>query len=102
MAQGHNDYLQLLAEGCAVVVVAAIAAALPINAIRRTLDAARAEARGYWIRAGAVVGLMTIALQDVVEFSLQIPANAFLFCHACSDRADTRPRTATDRLVIAC
>ena len=81
MAQAHNDYLQLLAEGGAVVAVAAMAAAaLLINAIRRTLDAARAEARGYWIRAGAAVGLMTIALQEVVEFSLQIPANAFLFC----------------------
>jgi hypothetical protein len=42
--------------------------------------AARGEARGYWIRAGAAVGLLAIAVQEIVEFSLQIPANALLFC----------------------
>ena len=53
---------------------------LLISAMRRTLRAARIEARGYWVRAGAAVGLMAIAFQELVEFSLQIPANAFLFC----------------------
>ena len=81
MAQAHNDYLQLVAEGGTVVAIpAAITAVLLIRAIRRTLRAARPEARGYWVRAGAAVGLMTMAFQELVEFSLQIPANAFLFC----------------------
>jgi hypothetical protein len=49
-------------------------------AIRRNLRAARHEARGYWIRAGAAVGLLAIATQETLEFSLQIPVNALLFC----------------------
>jgi O-antigen ligase len=81
MAQAHNDYLQLLAEGGLVVTVAAmVTAVLLIIAIRRALYAAQIEVRGYWVRAGAAVGLMAIAFQELVEFSLQIPANAFLFC----------------------
>ncbi|MGH9257341.1 MAG: O-antigen ligase family protein [Vicinamibacterales bacterium] len=81
MAQAHNDYLQLLAEGGAMVAIAAaVTAGLLVRAIRQTLRAARIEAHGYWIRAGAAVGLMAVACQELVEFSLQIPANAFLFC----------------------
>jgi hypothetical protein len=38
----------------------------------------------YWIRAGAVVGLLAIALQEIVEFSLQVPGNAFLFIVLCA------------------
>lgn len=81
MAQAHNDYLQLLAEGGTLLAsLAAIAAVVLARAIRRTLRAARAEARGYWVRAGAAVGLLAIAVQEIVEFSLQIPVNALLFC----------------------
>jgi O-antigen ligase len=81
MAQAHNDYLQLVAEGGVIVVVAAAGTViLLINAMRRTLRAASIEARGYWVRAGAAVGLIAIAFQEIAEFSLQIPANAFLFC----------------------
>ena len=80
MAQAHNDYLQLAAEGGLLVVVPAlVAAVLLARAIRRNLRAARPESRGYWIRAGAAIGLVPIAVQEVVEFSLQIPVNAFLF-----------------------
>jgi O-antigen ligase len=81
MAQAHNDYLQLVAEGGVIVVLAAAGTViLMINAMRRTLRAASIEARGYWVRAGSAVGLMAIAFQEIAEFSLQIPANAFLFC----------------------
>jgi O-antigen ligase len=81
MAQAHNDYLQLVAEGGVIVVLAAAGTAiLLINAMRRTMRAASIEARGYWVRAGSAVGLMAIAFQEIAEFSLQIPANAFLFC----------------------
>jgi O-antigen ligase len=81
MAQAHNDYLQLLAEGGVFIAVpAAITAILLTRAIRRSLRAARGEARGYWVRAGAAVGLLAIGAQELVEFSLQIPVNAFLFC----------------------
>ena len=80
MAQAHNDYVQLAAEGGLLIGVPAAAAALLLGrAIRRNLRAARAESRGYWIRAGAAVGLMAVAIQEVFEFSLQIPVNALLF-----------------------
>ena len=81
LAQAHNDYLQVLVEGGLLVTIpAAIAIILLVYAIRRNLRAARDQARGYWIRAGAAVGLLAVAAQEVFEFSLQIPANALLFC----------------------
>ena len=81
LAQAHNDYLQLLVEGGLLVTIAAAVAVLClVVVIRRNLEAARHESRGYWIRAGAAVGLIGIAVQETVEFSLQMPANAFLFC----------------------
>ena len=80
MAQAHNDYVQLAAEGGLLVVVPAAAAAFVLaRAIRQNLRAARAESRGYWIRAGAAIGMLAVALQEVFEFSLQIPVNALLF-----------------------
>jgi O-antigen ligase len=80
MAQAHNDYLQLAAEGGLLVVVpAVVAAVLLTRAIVGNVRAARPESRGYWIRAGAAIGMVAIAIQEVVEFSLQIPVNAFLF-----------------------
>ena len=33
----------------------------------------------WWIRMGAITGLIAIALQSTVEFSLQMPGNAALF-----------------------
>ena len=81
VAQAHNDYLQLLAEGGLVVTIAAaIAIVFLARAILRNLRTARSESRGYWIRAGAAVGLLAIAVQEIFEFSLQIPANAVLCC----------------------
>jgi len=81
LAQAHNDYLQLLAEGGLLVALPALAAlVLLVQRVRRNLHAARHEARGYWIRAGAAVGMLGVGVQEIFEFSLQIPANALLFC----------------------
>lgn len=81
MSRAHNDYVQLAAEGGALVAVPAVVAMAALAlAVRRNLRAARAEARGYWIRAGAAVGVTAVAVQETLEFSLQIPANALLFC----------------------
>ena len=80
LAQAHNDYLQLLAEGGLIVALPAAAAiVLLVLGVRRNLRAAQVEARGYWIRAGAAVGMLGMAVQELFEFSLQIPANALLF-----------------------
>lgn len=80
-AQAHNDYVQLVTEGGLLLCAAAAAAAgFLIRAIRRNIRASRHEARGYWIRTGAALGMFSIGVQEIFEFSLQIPANAFLFC----------------------
>jgi O-antigen ligase len=85
LAQAHNDYLQLLAEGGLLVVVpVAIAVAFLVIAIRRSLNEARSDSYDYWVRAGASVGLLAIAIQETAEFSLQMPANAFLFATLAS------------------
>ena len=64
MAQAHNDYVQLAAEGGLLVVVPAlVAAVLLAHAIRQNLRAARPESRGYWIRAGAAIGLVAVAFR---------------------------------------
>jgi len=97
MAQAHNDYLQLAAEGGLLVVVpATIAAVLLARAVRRNLRVARPESRGYWIRAGAVIGMAAVAIQEVAEFSLQTPVNAFLFATlAAVALAPGTPHTAS-------
>ncbi|HYU79178.1 MAG TPA: O-antigen ligase family protein [Vicinamibacterales bacterium] len=78
--QAHNDYLQLVAEGGALVAVPAVLAGiLIVVTIRRRLLQAADHPAGYWIRVGAVAGLLGIAAQSAVEFSLQMPGNRVLF-----------------------
>lgn len=77
--QAHNDYLQLAAEG-GVLLCAPIALAILVFAV--TIRARLREDTGsstFWIRAGAGTSLVAIALQSIVEFSLQMPGNAVLF-----------------------
>ena len=49
---------------------------LPTRARFRAPHASREH---YWLRVGAVTALLAIALQSLVEFSLQMPGNAALF-----------------------
>jgi O-antigen ligase len=80
MTRAHNDYLQLLAEGGFLVFVpATIVVVLLAVAVCRRVREASGDSYDYWVRAGAGVGLIAIGIQETVEFSLQIPANAFLF-----------------------
>jgi O-antigen ligase len=79
-AQAHNDYLQLIAEGGLLVGLPALAAiVLAVSGIRRRLTAGHDDQLTAWIRTGAAAGLIGIATQSLVEFSLQIPGNAVLF-----------------------
>jgi O-antigen ligase len=76
--QVHNDYIQVAAEGGLLVGLPAIAVVLAfVRAVRRRsrLD----DIPGGWLRFGAVTGLIAIALQEAVDFSLQIPGNTVLF-----------------------
>jgi O-antigen ligase len=76
----HNDYLQLLAEGGALVClpVGLVIVTIVLTVRRRFADRSDGTAE-YWIRIGAVTGLVAIALQEIGDFSLQMPGNAVLF-----------------------
>lgn len=83
-AQAHNDYLQLVAEGGLLLgVPSAICVGLLVIGIRRRFKEETGEST-YWIRAGATTGIAAIAVQELVEFSLQMPGNAFLFVVLCA------------------
>jgi O-antigen ligase len=77
--EAHNDYLQLVVEGgllmCATVLVIVIAG---FRVIRARLIA-QPDDPSRWIRIGALAGLGGIALQELTDFSLQIPGVALLF-----------------------
>jgi O-antigen ligase len=84
-AEAHNDYLQILAEGGVmlagpVLVLAGIVAREIWRRFRQGAD----DEYGYWLRVGAVSGLIAILLQEAVEFSLQMPGNAALFVVLCA------------------
>jgi len=76
--QAHNEYLQILAEGGLLVALPALMALLVIvRSIRHRLRSPE-TLRSHWLRCGAVAGLVGIAAQSVLEFSLQMPGNAIL------------------------
>ncbi|MEO8678475.1 MAG: O-antigen ligase family protein [Vicinamibacterales bacterium] len=80
--EAHNDYLQLAAEGGVLLClpIACTIGAFAWSVRKRLQDDVGSI---WWIRMGAVTGLIAIALQSLVEFSLQKPGNAALFCVLC-------------------
>ena len=83
LREAHNEYLQLAVEGgvlLAIPVLGAISAFAVV--VRRRF--ASAEGHSYWLRLGALAGLIAIAVQSLVEFSLQMPGNAVLFVTICA------------------
>jgi hypothetical protein len=79
-AEAHNDYLQLLAEGGLLVTIPlALMLAAGGHLIWKRFRAGEDDVLTSWIRIGAVTGVMAMALQETVEFSLQMPGNAVLF-----------------------
>jgi O-antigen ligase len=93
----HNDYLQLAAEGGLLVGVPALAALafFSVDTRGRLREKATLDASTRWVRVGAVVGLMLIAVQESVEFSLQIPGNAVLFVVLAAIAAHRSPMSIT-------
>jgi O-antigen ligase len=84
-AEAHNDYLQLLVEGGWLVAVPALVLVwLFAGEVRRRFRESQDDRTGYWIRLGAVTGIVAIAFQEIVEFSLQMPGNAALFTVLCA------------------
>jgi O-antigen ligase len=78
--EAHNDYVQLLVEGGIVTLALVFLALAGIasGAIRRLRDESDGP-EAHWIRVGAVTGIVAMAVQSLVEFSLQMPGNAVLF-----------------------
>ena len=82
VVQSHNDFLQIAAEGGLLVGVPVMfATALFIRAARHRLRSHTAADEGM-LRSGALAGVLAVTVQETVEFSLQIPANAALFAIA--------------------
>ncbi len=83
--EAHNDYLQLAAEGGLLVGLPAIGlVVIFIREVRRRFRASAPSLTSYWLRVGAVAGLVAIAVQESVEFSLQLPGNAVMFAALCA------------------
>ena len=83
-AQAHNDYLQIAAEGGLLLTLPAlVCVALFVRDVSRRMGEQRATT-AWWLRAGAVMSLVAMALQESVDFSLQMPGNAALFAAVCA------------------
>jgi hypothetical protein len=76
----HNDYLQLLAEGGVLLGIPILIVGFAVSReIRRRFLERRDDPGTYWMRVGAVTGMVSIGVQELAEFSLQMPGNAVLF-----------------------
>jgi hypothetical protein len=93
-AEAHNDYLQLGAEGGLLLALPILLAVVLFlrEAAQRVADAS--DPAGWWIRRGALTGLLAIAAQEMVDFSLQMPANAALFTVLCAIAIHRAPTIA--------
>ncbi len=77
--EAHNDYLQFAVEGGLLVgIPALILIATLVTQIRRRFREGADDTRTYWIRVGAVTGLVGLAFQSMVEFTLQMPGAAVM------------------------
>jgi len=93
-AEAHNDYLQLASEGgLFLLILAASVLVVFCRQIARRLGARADDVETAWTRVGAVAGLVAVAAQSLVEFGLQVPANASLFVAVAALAAhEPRPR----------
>jgi len=77
ISHADNEYLQILAEGGALVGVPVAVAIIALGStIASRLRADRTPR--FWIRAGAASGLLAAAVQNLFEMTLRVPANAAL------------------------
>ena len=91
----HDEYLQLLAEGGLLVVIpAAIALVAAVVLMANYLRADRSAM--FWVRAGAIAGLIAVAVQSIWDTGLRMPANGTLFA-VIAAIALHEPRSAFDR-----
>ncbi len=77
--EAHSDYVQVASEGGLLLVLAVLGAIAALAGAVRAACAAPQPVAVYWIRCGAAMGLLAIAIQETTDFSLQMPGNAVLF-----------------------
>ena len=77
--EAHNDYLQLAVEGGLLVClpVFLLIVAVGRKVLQRLMQPQ--DEITWWVRMGATAGVCGIAVQELTEFSLQIPGVALLF-----------------------
>lgn len=98
VVEAHNDYLQLAAEGGILVgLPILIAVATFVREVRARFREAADDPRIHWLRVGAVAGLLALAVQSLVDFSLQMPGNAALFALLMSIAVHRAPRRVIAR-----
>jgi O-antigen ligase len=74
----HDEYLQLIAEGGLLIAVpAAIAILAAVVLMTRYLRTDRTAM--FWVRAGAISGIIAAAIQGIWDTGLRTPANGVLF-----------------------
>jgi O-antigen ligase len=98
ISHSGNEFLQILAEG-GLLLGAPIALAIGSGtwtAARRLREDATPV---FWLRSGAVAGMMALAAQNMVEMTLRVPANAVMFtvlaAIATHEEDDYRSRRST-------
>jgi O-antigen ligase len=81
--QAHNQYLQFATDGGLMLLVPLIWTAFAFGlgvTLRLTSDLSPM----FWIRAGAVAGIVGALVQSLWETGLRMPANAVLFALVCA------------------
>jgi O-antigen ligase len=81
--QAHNQYLQFATDGGLMLLVPLIWAAFAFGlGVTRRLTSDLSSM--FWIRAGAVAGIVAALVQSLWETGLRMPANAVLFALVCA------------------
>lgn len=89
----HNDYIQLTAEGGLLIGIPVLATlGFFVRETRQRFREYASDGATRWIRIGAVVGLLLVALQETVDFGLQVPGNAALFAVLAAIAVHRAPR----------
>ena len=95
VVEAHNDYLQLAAEGGLLLgLPILLAVAAFVREVRSRFREAADDVRIHGLRVGAVAGLLALAVQSLVDFSLQMPGNAVLFAVLMAIAVHRPPRRA--------
>jgi O-antigen ligase len=94
----HDEYLQLIAEGGLLIAVpAAIAVLAAVALMTRYLRTDRTAM--FWVRAGAISGIIAVAIQSIWDTGLRTPANGVLFAViAAVALHDPRPVQPSSRI----